>query len=156
MRLAALFVLGMAAEWFWSTRLDVWGLAPRLLLLLTVATASQAGPVAGQTYGFFWGLFLDALSAHTFGAGALALTLVGYLVGNLRRQMDVSSPTSQMMVAGVVSTAFWLFVGFAGLVFEHRFLWVGWKLFTLGTLYNVLVAPAAFSAVRRALATQQR
>ncbi|MEK9144664.1 MAG: rod shape-determining protein MreD [Elusimicrobiota bacterium] len=149
LRAPALFLAGMFLEWFWSTYLSFFGLAPAFTLILTVAVASREGPVAGQIYGFLWGLFLDVLSTHIFGAGALALTLAGYLVGNLRRQMDVSSPLSQFMVVGTASLAFHLFLGVTGLVFERQFFWVGWKVFLLGTLYNCLLAPAVFSLVRR-------
>lgn len=145
----SLFCVGILLEWFWSTYLSVFGLAPSLTLILTVAVASREGPAAGQLYGFFWGLFLDVLGTHVFGAGALALTLAGYLVGMLRRQMDVSSPLSQCMVVGTVSLVFHAFVGLTGLVFERQFLWVGWKVFFLGTLYNCLIAPFLFSMIRR-------
>ncbi|MBI5243294.1 MAG: rod shape-determining protein MreD [Elusimicrobia bacterium] len=146
-----IFILGMAVEWLWSACFPVFGLSPCVLLILTIAMASCAGPLIGQCYGFFWGLFLDVLSAHAFGAGALALTLVGYFVGILRRQMDVSSPTSQIMVVAVVSIAAALFVGLAGLVFERHFLWAGWGAFIGGILYNCLVAPAIFALVRKTL-----
>jgi len=146
-----IFVLGLVVEWLWSTSWTVFGLSPWLLLILTIAIASCEGPVARQCYGFFWGLFLDALGAHTFGAGALALTLVGYCVGVLRRQMDVSSPLSQVMVVAVVSLAYALFLGLAGLVFERRFLWGGWPLFIGGLLYNCIVAPPIFFVTRKAL-----
>jgi rod shape-determining protein MreD len=148
---ATLFVGGFLAEWLWATYLPVFGLSPRVVLVLTVAASSWSGPVAGQCYGFFWGLFLDLLSPHTFGAGALALTLAGYGVGDLRRQMDVTSPLSQFMITGLVSLAYCLFLALAGLVFERRFLWCGWHYFLLGSLYNALVAPAAFAIARRCL-----
>jgi len=146
-----IFAFGLAIEWLWSTCWTVFGLSPCLLLVLTVAIASYAGPVAGQCYGFFWGLFLDVLGAHTFGAGALALTLVGYCVGVIKRQMDVSSPPSQVMVVALVSLAYAVFLGLAGLVFERRFLWGGWALFIGGPLYNCLVAPPIFFVVRKVL-----
>jgi len=150
-RALALFAAGIAVEWFWSTHLPVFGLSPRVLLILTIAAASCGGSVVGQCYGFFWGLFLDVLSAHTFGAGALALTLVGYCVGNLRRQMDVSSPPSQVMVVCFTSVAYGLFVGLMGLVFERHFYWPGWNVLVGGTLYNGLVAPVLFALTRRVL-----
>ncbi len=149
LRAPLLFAAGLFLEWFWSTYLSFFGLAPAFMLILTVAVASREGPVAGQIYGFLWGLFLDVLSTHVFGAGALALTLTGYAVGNLRRQMDVSSPLSQFMVVGTVSLAFHLFVGLTGLVFERQFFWAGWKVFLLGTIYNCLLSPVVFSLLRR-------
>ncbi|MFA6093041.1 MAG: rod shape-determining protein MreD [Elusimicrobiota bacterium] len=150
-RVLILFFLALAAEWFWSTYLSVWGVAPQLLLLCTLAVASQSGPVAGQCYGFFWGIFLDVLDVHVFGAAMLILTLTGYVVGGLRRQMDVSGASSQMTVTAGLSLIYWLSLGLAGLVFERQFLWVGWKIFILGTAFNVILAPAVFWVVRRIL-----
>ena len=149
LRAPIVFLAGLFLEWFWSTYLSFFGLAPAFTLILTVAVASREGPVAGQIYGFLWGLFLDVLSTHTFGGGALALTLTGYSVGNLRRQMDVSSPLSQFMVVGTVSLGFHVFTGLTGLVFERQFLWVGWKVFLLGTIYNCMLAPVIFALLRR-------
>jgi rod shape-determining protein MreD len=151
LRALGIFTLGLVLEWLWSTSWAVFGLSPCLLLVMTVAIAAYSGPVAGQCYGFFWGLFLDVLGAHTFGAGALALTLVGYCVGVIKRQMDVSSPASQVMVVAVVSLAYALFLGLAGLVFERRFLWGGWSLFVGAPLYNCVVAPPVFFFLRKAV-----
>lgn len=144
-----LFFAAATVQWFWSTYLPVFGLAPQLLLILTLAVGGQAGAVAGQCFGFAWGLFLDVLSAHVFGANALAFTLAGYVSGMLRRQMDVSSPLSQAMLVAVVTPVYLIFLGLVGLAFEHSFLWAGWRHLFVGPLYNGLVAPFAFALARR-------
>lgn len=141
------FVAGIAVQWGWGTYFPVFGTAPQVLLVLTVAVAVQAGPVVGQCYAFAWGLFLDFLGAHLFGANALSLTLVGYLVGLARRQMDVSNPASQGMIVGVVSVAYLFFFALAGLVFEGRALWAGWRPALLVPVLNGLVAPFGFAFV---------
>ncbi|MBI5594991.1 MAG: rod shape-determining protein MreD [Elusimicrobia bacterium] len=150
---ALLFLGGLVFHWLFSTHLSFWGLSPNVLLLVTVGAAATAGPVKGQCLGFAWGLCLDAMSGHVFGANALGFALVAYIVGQLRRQMDVASPPSQAIVAA----AFWLlyavFYSCVGLVFERRFLWPGWLSFLLDPVYSALVAPFAFSAARRLLKT---
>ncbi|MFH1723403.1 MAG: rod shape-determining protein MreD [Elusimicrobiota bacterium] len=148
---AFVFFVGILAHWLWSTYFPLFGLAPQVLLILTIAVASSSGPVAGQCFGFAWGLFLDVLSAHVFGANALGLTLVGYFIGMLRRQMDVASAPSQIVFVMVLTPAYLLFLGFAGLVFERTFLWVGWKAFLADPLYNSLVCPFGFAFVRRSM-----
>jgi rod shape-determining protein MreD len=141
------FAAGLAAQWAWGTYLPLLGVAPQVLLVLTVAVAARAGPVAGQCYAFTWGLFLDAFGAHLFGANALALTLVGYAVGRGRRQMDVSSPLSQVMVVSVVSVAYLVFYAAVGLVFGGEALWAPWKALLLAPLLNALLAPFGFAFV---------
>jgi rod shape-determining protein MreD len=55
--------------------------APDLLLLALQMYAIGGTPGNGAAAGFVVGLFRDALSPASFGAGALAHTLVGYLTG---------------------------------------------------------------------------
>ena len=55
--------------------------APDLLLLALQFYAIGASPGGGALAGFVVGLFRDALTPASFGAGALAHTLVGYLTG---------------------------------------------------------------------------
>ena len=143
------FLLGIMAQWMWSTYFSFFELAPQVLLVLTVAVASRSGPVAGQCFGFAWGLFLDLMSVHVFGAHALTLTLVGYSVGGLRRQMDVASLAPQFVIVFLVTPAYLLFYGFLGFVFEHHFLWSGWKILSLNPVINCLLAPFAFGFVKR-------
>lgn len=143
------FLAGLMLQWMWATYFPLWGLAPQVLLILTVAVSARSGAVTGQCFGFAWGLFLDLLSAHVFGANALAFTLAAYLVGALRRQMDVASPAPQLALTFLLTPAYFLFLGLTGRVFEHQFLWVGWKAFLLNPFYNCLVAPFLFELVRK-------
>ena len=138
------FLLAMVAHWLWSSHMTVWGLAPQLLLVLTVAVAARRGPIAAMSFGFCWGLFLDMLSARLFGANALALTLVGYGTGSVRRQIDVTGLAPQCMIVLFMTWAYFLLLGLLGLVFSKSFAWVGWTPFLLDPFYNVLVAVAAF------------
>ena len=75
------FFLGIFIHWIWSTHFPIWGLFPQVLLILTIAVAARSGPLAGQCYGFAWGLFLDVTSAHVFGANALVFTWTAYSTG---------------------------------------------------------------------------
>lgn len=53
--------------------------APDFLLLALLIYTIRARPGASAAAGFFVGLISDALSPASFGAGALAHTIVGYL-----------------------------------------------------------------------------
>lgn len=145
----ALLAGGMAAQWAWNTYFPVFGLAPQVLLVLSVALASRADPPVGQSFAFFWGLFLDALAVRLFGANALALTLTAYGVGMARRQMDISNPLSQGMVALAVSYGYGLFMLLVGLIFQGQVFFGGWKSFWLIPILNGVIAPAAFFMTRR-------
>jgi rod shape-determining protein MreD len=56
-------------------------IAPDFLLLALQLYAIRVEPGAGAAAGFLLGLLRDALTPASFGSGALAHTLVGYLTG---------------------------------------------------------------------------
>lgn len=142
-------------HWMWSTYLPVLGVSPHVLLVFTIAAASCVSPVAAITFGFFWGFFLDVMAVHLFGGNALVLILLAYLVAVGKKQMDVSSPLSQIMVVGVVSVGYFLVIAVLGLVFEGRLLLPGWKNFFLAPLFNSLIAPIIFGVVEHFLAERR-
>ena len=141
----------MLLHWWWSTHFLVLGLAPLLLLVLTVSIAARLGSVPAMCCGFFWGLFLDVLRPQLFGANALALTLVGYGTGAVRRQIDVIGVAPQAVVVFLMTWGFFLFTGLLGLVFVKTFLWVGWVPFLFTPVYNCLLVPFVFLFWERAL-----
>lgn len=143
-RWVALFLGAMLAHWFWTADFALAGLAPQILLVLTVAIAARHGPIPAMCLGFAWGLFLDAMSAHLFGANALALAWVGYGTGSVRRQIDVTGLVPQCVVVFGMSWAYFLLTGLLGLVFMKTFLWVGWAAFLIDPLYNCLVTAGVF------------
>jgi rod shape-determining protein MreD len=147
-RLVVLFVLAMAMQWWWMTHFSIFGLAPQFLLVLTVAMASRHGAVWAMLYGFLWGLFLDVLSPRLFGANALALTLVAYGTGSVRRQIDVAGLAPQALVVFGVTWAYFLLLGVLGLVFTpgHKsFDWVGWPAFLADPFLNILVTGLVYA-----------
>lgn len=143
------FLGAVAVQWWWSTHLAVFGLAPQVLLLLAVAVASAGGPVAGQCFAFGWGLSLDVMAPHLFGANALVLTLIAYLVGVGRRQMNVTSPISQAFLVALLTMAYFLALSIVGLIFEGEAFWAGWKALCLLPLYNAALAPMGFAIAER-------
>ncbi|MBI4057115.1 MAG: rod shape-determining protein MreD [Elusimicrobia bacterium] len=139
-----LFVGALVLQWWWSTYLSIGGLAPQCLLVLTVAVAAYRGPEMGQGMGFFWGLFLDTLGVHLFGAHALLLSLMGFLVGRLRRQVDVASLPPQVLAVWVLSIIYSLLYHLLGLMFLREFLWWGWWAFVFVPIMNACLAPFVF------------
>ncbi|MBI5209228.1 MAG: rod shape-determining protein MreD [Elusimicrobia bacterium] len=145
-RMAFVFVLAALAHWWWTTYLSFYGVAPHLLLVMTFVVAARQGPVPAMCCGFAWGLFLDVSSLHLAGSSSMALTIAGYLVGNIRRQVDVSSIAPQCVILVVGTWAYFLFTGLAGLVVLKHFLWPGWAVFLLAPFYNSVLGPVLFWA----------
>ena len=84
----------------WSARVS-----PDFLLMALVFFSMRAGPGAGAVAGFVVGLMTDALTPARFGAGALAHTVVGYLVAWARA---VFFADNLAVYAGFVAAALWL------------------------------------------------
>jgi len=135
-RLLVLFFVAMVAQWWWSSHGAIAGLAPQLLLVLTIAIAARYGALRAMFLGFLWGLFLDVLAARLVGANALAFTLAAYGTGSMRRQVDLLGAGPQMLMVYALSVAYFLLMGLLGLVFLKTFLWVGWPQFLLDPVYN--------------------
>ncbi len=143
------FFAGLMIHWLLSSYFAVWGLVPHVLLVLTICVSVKSGSVVGQCYGFAWGLFLDVASAHVFGANALAFTLTGYMIGTLRKQMDVESLAPCLLFVLIWTPMYFVFYATAGWVFERVFLWAEWKKFFIEPFYNCLVAPFCLAFVRK-------
>ena len=81
------------------------GVVPNLCLLVVVAAALTRGPQFAMVLGFGAGLLLDLAppADHVAGRWALALLLVGYLVGRVRPE---SRPTATTVVATVAGASF--------------------------------------------------
>lgn len=80
-RYRILLVLGVLATLHFSvrSRLGDDRMAPDFLLLALLIYTIRAQPGASAAAGFVVGVLRDALTPASFGAGALAHTLVGYL-----------------------------------------------------------------------------
>lgn len=143
-RLLTIFVGAMFVQWWWSAHGAIAGAVPQLLLVLTVTIAARYGPVRAMLLGFFWGLFLDILSARLVGANALALTLVAYGTGSMRRQIDLLGLAPQCLMVFGITLGYFLFYGLLGLVFLKTFFWVGWLSFIVDPFYNCLVTLLVF------------
>ncbi len=139
----AVFLAAAFIQWWWSTHFSFGGLSPQVLLVLTVVLAARLGQNLGMCYGFFWGLFLDAMHPQLFGADALVLMLAGYGVGILRRQIDLADILPLSMVVFLATWLYFLAQGLVSLAFARTFLWIGWRPWVADPFYNCLFVPAA-------------
>lgn len=102
-KLCFFFLLAIGASLF-NHFLGLVGISVNIYLLLVIAVALWRGRLAGEIFGFFFGLWADVFSIYLFGINSFLLTLTGFIVGNFRQRLDEESVYT------------WLFLGFAGSV----------------------------------------
>lgn len=66
--------------------LSIKGVKPDLLILFVALRGLLEGPTRGIVWGFGTGLVLDGISGGTFGLGALAYSLNGFICGHIGRE----------------------------------------------------------------------
>lgn len=85
------------------------GIVPNLCLLVVVGAALVRGPQFGAVLGFAAGVILDLAppADHLAGRWALALVLVGYVAGQVRRdgRQDIR-PTTTTVLLTVAASSF--------------------------------------------------
>ena len=87
------------------SHLAIGGVVPDLVLLVVVAAALAHGSEVGLVLGFGAGLLLDLAppADHVAGRWALALVVVGYVAGRVRRD---AQPTAGTVLATVAASSF--------------------------------------------------
>jgi rod shape-determining protein MreD len=142
-----LFILGLLLQFGWSQYFSIWGLAPNLILIFVIFAALTDGPFVGQWMGFLWGISWDCMSVSMFGSRAFTLTVIGYLAGKLSRQLDETKASGQGVIVLVASIAYTLLLWSVFQVFSPDQIPIKPNYITLlQPFYNVLLAPAIFSA----------
>jgi rod shape-determining protein MreD len=81
--------------------LAVFGVQPSILLVAFVMFAFRAGALPAIWLGFACGTILDAYSSTTAGAFALAMTLVGFAVGQLEERKIHVGYAMRVSVLGI-------------------------------------------------------
>jgi len=117
------------------------------ILLAVLHYGLSSGPWVGESFGFIWGLLIDASSLGLLGLHATLFSLAGYAAGIYRRQLDSSKLWTQCIFSWMVS-----FVYFALYLLIVRFLSVGedpfpWHILTV-PLANAVMAPVVFRALQ--------
>jgi rod shape-determining protein MreD len=79
--------------------------APDLLVVALLVVAREVGLRWGATVGLIFGLLEDAFSVQSFGANALAMSVVGALAGSTR---DLFVGDSRIFLASYLFVGKWL------------------------------------------------
>lgn len=137
---------------FGPGRLQPFGAAPNLVLLVVIACARYLDPEPALLVGFTGGLLMDLLSGSPLGLWAMVMTAVAYAALRLRRRAEDSvllgiAGVFLLTVLGQV-----LFVTF-GTFFGQRFFEdpALVRKILLPAVYNAVLAPVVFWGVRVAI-----
>jgi rod shape-determining protein MreD len=136
-----------------STGLRVFGVAPDLGLVLTIAVAYYLGPERGAGFGFAAGLAVDLFLTTPIGLSALSFALVGYGVGVA--QSGLVRPSRWVVpilgaLGGLAGGA--LFVGVGALSgHDHLLALRSLKVILIAGGYDAVLAFVAFPVARWAI-----
>jgi len=103
-RLALIAVVCVIVQVSAVTQIDLFGTSADITPLVVASVGLLAGSVAGASFGFFVGLFLDLALVQTVGLSSLVFVGVGYGAGRLRELRDPQSSLIPLAV-GVAATA---------------------------------------------------
>ncbi len=141
---AALVVVALLLQVTLFPQVAIDGVVPDVVLLVVVAAALVRGPSYAMTLGFLAGLVLDLAppADHVAGRWAIALVVVGWLVGRVRGDAASSA------VAALTTVAAASFVGtsiyaLSGLVLRDPALPVAEALavIPIAVLWDLVLAP---------------
>jgi rod shape-determining protein MreD len=106
LRLVGLLLVAILFQVTLASDLRIRGVAPDLMLLVTICAGMAGGSELGGTVGFAAGLLTDLfLQTTPLGLSALTYCLIGFAVGLLRRGVLRESRLLAPMIAGVASAA---------------------------------------------------
>lgn len=86
--------------------LTIGGTAPDLFLILLFGLSLSVGPELTAAAGFLIGLYQDSLSGAPLGLNAFTLSLIGFLVSRLNRQVKTTQLVGRftlLCLAGLLS-----------------------------------------------------
>jgi rod shape-determining protein MreD len=152
-RLVAIGLVGGILQLTTVSQVAIFGVPADLSPLLVAAVGLLCGSIAGASFGFGIGLFMDTLLAQTLGVSSLVLLTAGYGAGRLRELRDPAHALVPVAV-GAAATATAV-LGFSVLQFllgvdaPVSLLLVREILMTI--VLNTLLAMPAYLACRRVL-----
>ena len=103
-RLVAIGVVGGILQLTTVSQVAIFGVPADLSPLLVAAVGLLCGSIAGASFGFGLGVFMDTLLAQTLGLTSLVLLTAGYGAGRLRELRDPAHGLAPVAV-GAAATA---------------------------------------------------
>ncbi len=132
------------------------GAKPELVYLVTIVLAFLEGPSSGAVAGFCGGMAQDFLLNQPKGITALTLTLLGYVVGNLRQYLASPNPLVPVVLVGGATAGAVVFNQFVTFLLGTNvgFVYVI-RVAMLSGVYNAILTPLAFPLIRRVAETSK-
>jgi rod shape-determining protein MreD len=153
-RLVAIGIVGGILQLTTVSQVAIFGVPADLSPLLVAAVGLLCGSIAGASFGFGLGLFMDTLLAQTLGLTSLVLLTAGYGAGRLRELRDPAHGLVPVAVGAAATAA--AAIGFAVLQFllgvdaPVSLLLLRQILMTI--VLNTLLALPVYAVCRRVLA----
>ncbi len=130
------------------------GVKPDLILLVVMVFSLLQGAEEGSISGFASGLLQDVFSSGLLGINALAKTIIGFVCGILRAKVFAEHILFIIPVITFIAS-----IGHCILIFlvlrafgtEYNLAWSFKKVALPEALYNSLLSPFVFLAVKRIL-----
>lgn len=135
---------------FGESRINPFGAAPNLVLLLLIISAAYLEPEPALLVAFTGGLLMDLLGGSTIGLWAISFVVVAYVTLRVRRRIDdgIIVVAAGLLGLSVLGQAVFSIVGtlFGQKVFADP----GWyRQIMLPSLYNVAAAAILIPLVSR-------
>lgn len=141
---------------FGESRIDPFGAAPNIVLLLVMICAAYLEPEPALLVAFTTGLLADLLGGSTIGLGAISMVVVAYVTLRVRRRIDDGVVVVAAGVLGLSVLGQAIFA-IAGTLFGQQvFADPGWyRQIVLPSIYNVIAAVALIPIVSRVMGGRQ-
>ncbi|MBR2835802.1 MAG: rod shape-determining protein MreD [Coriobacteriales bacterium] len=137
-----------------GSRIQLFGVAPSFLLILTACVGSLEGSNAGCVCGFLCGLVLDLMGTDPLGITALVMCVFGFIYGAIAF-MELREGWVRPIVMFIACDAVYGLTRLAIAAFNHGLGEVGWSVVTIffaSLLADALIALLLFIILSRALA----
>jgi rod shape-determining protein MreD len=134
-----------------------WRVSPDFLVIALLYAAVRIRPGAAAVLGFALGLVTDSLTLGGFGAGALAMTIVGFGASRLKAAFFADTPAINATFLFVGKWAFDLIYVLAqhtmspGQVLVQLFVWS-----VLSAAFTAVVGALVFAVLRPVSAVRER
>jgi len=141
---------------FGESRIDPFGAAPNVVLLLVMICAAYLEPEPALLVAFTTGLLTDLLGGSTIGLWAIAMVVVAYVTLRTRRRIDdgVIVVAAGVLALSVLGQA--IFAIASTLFGQQVFADPGWyRQIVLPSLYNVVASLILIPIVSRVMGGRQ-
>ncbi|MBK8803131.1 MAG: rod shape-determining protein MreD [Fibrobacteres bacterium] len=137
--------LALVAQATIAPLVSLYGVQPSLFLVVFVLFCLRTGALPAVWMGFFCGMALDTYSIGTVGAFSVALTIVGFSIGQLHeRRVHLGYPlrVSLLGLAALLHDVIWHLVSRHGLGHLPGFVL---RVALPSTLYTMLIGAIVFA-----------